>query len=136
MWAVLDRAARGWRGVVMTPAGVRLLQDLRRQLSYPDNPSRRWPTRPSPQPGLVVVTLAHNLLPWVVTIGLGATGLMVAKILRRRLLALPGRLTRAARRHLLHLPRDWPWAGQVLAALAWLRALPPPATPTSRSPAG
>ena len=33
MWAVLDRAARGWRGVVMTPAGVRLLQDLRRQLS-------------------------------------------------------------------------------------------------------
>src|SRR5215217_7212138 len=32
VWAVLDRASRGWRGVVMTPAGVRLLQDLRRQL--------------------------------------------------------------------------------------------------------
>lgn len=117
----------------MTPAGVRLLQDLRRQLSYPDK--EEVPDQTVPQPGLVVVTLAHNLLPWVVTIGLGATGLMVAKILRRRLLALPGRLTRAARRH-LHLPRDWPWAGQVLAALAWLRALPPPATPTSRSPAG
>jgi DNA-binding transcriptional LysR family regulator len=37
VWAVLDRASRGWRGVVMTPAGVRLLQDLRRQLH---NPSR------------------------------------------------------------------------------------------------
>ena len=32
VWAVLDRASRGWRGVIMTPAGVRLLQDLRRQL--------------------------------------------------------------------------------------------------------
>jgi hypothetical protein len=32
-----DRASRGWRGVVMTPAGARLLQDLRRQLH---NPSR------------------------------------------------------------------------------------------------
>ena len=37
VWAVLDRASRGWRGVVMTPAGVRLLQELRRQLH---NPSR------------------------------------------------------------------------------------------------
>jgi putative transposase len=35
VWAVLDRASRGWRGVVMTPSGVRLLQDLRRQLLRP-----------------------------------------------------------------------------------------------------
>ena len=34
-WAVLDRAGRGWRGVVQTPAAVRLLQDLRRQLLHP-----------------------------------------------------------------------------------------------------
>ena len=34
VWAVLDRASRGWRGVVMTPAAVRL-QDLRRQLHHP-----------------------------------------------------------------------------------------------------
>jgi putative transposase len=32
VWAVLDRASRGWRGVTQTPAGVRLLQDLRRDL--------------------------------------------------------------------------------------------------------
>jgi putative transposase len=38
VWAVLDRAGRGWRGVVMTPAGVRLLQDLRRQLSHRSHP--------------------------------------------------------------------------------------------------
>jgi len=32
VWAVLDRASRGWRGLAMTPAGSRLLHDLRRQL--------------------------------------------------------------------------------------------------------
>jgi putative transposase len=34
-WAVLDRASRGWRGLTMTPAGVRQLQDLRRSLLQP-----------------------------------------------------------------------------------------------------
>ncbi|HZT67601.1 MAG TPA: IS256 family transposase [Acidimicrobiales bacterium] len=35
VWAVLDRASRGWRGVTMTPAIVRQLQELRRQLLDP-----------------------------------------------------------------------------------------------------
>jgi putative transposase len=35
VWAVLDRASRGWRGVVMPPAAVRLLQELRRDLHPP-----------------------------------------------------------------------------------------------------
>jgi putative transposase len=35
VWAVLDRASRGWRGVTQTPAGLRLLQDLRRDLFDP-----------------------------------------------------------------------------------------------------
>ncbi len=35
VWAVLDRASRGWRGVVMTPAAVRQLQELRAQLLGP-----------------------------------------------------------------------------------------------------
>ena len=34
-WAVLDRASRGWRGLTMTPAGLRQLQDLRRSLLHP-----------------------------------------------------------------------------------------------------
>ena len=32
VWAVLDRASAGWRGFTMTPAGLRLLADLRRSL--------------------------------------------------------------------------------------------------------
>src|SRR6266508_641057 len=75
---------------------------------------------------LVVAALAHNLLRWVATIGLGSTDLVVAKTLRRRLLAIPGRLTRSARRRLLHLPTDWPWAQRFLAALARLQAIPLP----------
>jgi transposase-like protein len=31
VWAVLDRASKGWRGLEMTPAVVRQLQDLRRR---------------------------------------------------------------------------------------------------------
>lgn len=35
VWAVLDRASRGWRGVDMNPRAVRRLQDLRRELFGP-----------------------------------------------------------------------------------------------------
>ena len=35
VWAVLDRASRGWRGLTMTADGLRLLQDLRRSLLDP-----------------------------------------------------------------------------------------------------
>ena len=53
---------------------------------------------------LVLTTLAHNLLRWTSQLGLSTSGLVVAKTLRRRLLTLPGRLTRSARRRRLHLP--------------------------------
>ena len=35
VWAVLDRASRGWRGMNMTTTGTRLLAELRRQLLDP-----------------------------------------------------------------------------------------------------
>jgi putative transposase len=41
VWAVLDRASRGWRGVNTTNTGLRLLHDLRRQLLDPPTPIRR-----------------------------------------------------------------------------------------------
>jgi putative transposase len=44
-WAVLDRASRGWRGLTMTPAGLRLLHDLRRSLL---EPPRQVQPRPTP----------------------------------------------------------------------------------------
>jgi putative transposase len=49
VWAVLDRASRGWRGVTQTPAGVRLLQDLRRDLRLP---SHRQPDKEVTHPSI------------------------------------------------------------------------------------
>jgi len=39
VWAVLDRASRGWRGVTMTPAALRRLQNMRRDLCGAETPS-------------------------------------------------------------------------------------------------
>jgi putative transposase len=39
VWAVLDQAAKGWRGLAMTPKVLRRLQDLRRELHGQPSPS-------------------------------------------------------------------------------------------------
>jgi hypothetical protein len=76
---------------------------------------------------LILVCLAYNLLRWTAILGLGIRDeLVVAKTLRRTLLALPGRLTRSARRFTLHLPARWPWAHTFTMALARLRCIPDP----------
>jgi len=97
------------------------IRDLKHGAGLRHCPSGSFPANAA---WLVIATLAHNLLRWTAIIGLGSTDLMVAKTLRRRLLHLPGRLTRSARRRLLHLPTDWPWATQFLHALTRLRAIP------------
>ena len=74
----------------------------------------------------VLAALAHNLLRWTTILGLPGATVRVARTLRRRLLAMPGRLTRTARRWTLHLPARWPWQNDFNAALARLRALPEP----------
>src|SRR5262249_39502107 len=45
VWAVLDRASRGWRGLTMTADRLRLLPDPRRSLPEPPPPP------PGPPPG-------------------------------------------------------------------------------------
>jgi Transposase DDE domain group 1 len=72
----------------------------------------------------VTACLAHNLLRWTSLIGLPGTTVRAARTLRRRLLALPGRLTRSARQWTLHLPARWPWQHDFIRALARIRALP------------
>ena len=48
VWAVLDRASRGWRGFTMTAAGLRQLQDLRRSLLDPPRQLRPGTTAKIP----------------------------------------------------------------------------------------
>jgi hypothetical protein len=72
----------------------------------------------------VIACLAHNLLRWTSVIGLPASTVRAARTVRRRLLALPGRLTRSARQWTLHLPARWPWQHDFIRALARIRGLP------------
>jgi hypothetical protein len=72
----------------------------------------------------VISALAHNLLRWTSLIGLPDQTVRAARTIRRRLLALPGRLTRSARQWTLHLPARWPWEADFIRALARIRALP------------
>ena len=72
----------------------------------------------------VIGALAHNLMRWTTLIGLPGETVRTARTLRRRLLELPGRLTRSARRFTLHLPARWPWQEAFVEALSRIRALP------------
>ena len=72
----------------------------------------------------VIAALAHNLLRWTTLIGLPDTTIPTARTLRRRLLTVPGRITRTARTVTLRMPARWPWETQFLTALERLRAVP------------
>lgn len=72
----------------------------------------------------VIAALAHNLLRWTTLIGLPDTTIPTARTLRRRLLNIPGRITRTARQQTLRMPTRWPWATHFLTALQRLRAVP------------
>ncbi len=72
----------------------------------------------------VLASLAHNMVRWVASLGMGQHGPVVMKTIRRKFLAVPGRLTTRSRRRRLHLPTNWPWATEWTACFERLRALP------------
>ena len=72
----------------------------------------------------VIACLAHNLLRWTQLLGLPGETIRTARTLRRRLLAMPRRLVRSARRFTLRLPARWPWQRSFVEALERLRSLP------------
>jgi len=56
VWAVLDRASRGWRGMTMTPAATRVLADLRHQQLDPPTPIQATADpEPAPPPAVEAV---------------------------------------------------------------------------------
>ncbi|MEX0849898.1 MAG: IS1380 family transposase [Gaiellaceae bacterium] len=75
---------------------------------------------------LELVLIGQDLLCWTQRLLLAGTELARCepKRLRYRLLHVAGRLTRHARRLVLHLPRTWPWQRELLGAFERLRALP------------
>lgn len=75
---------------------------------------------------LELVLIGQDLLAWTQLLLLAGSELARCepKRLRYRLLHVAARLTRHARRLVLHLPRAWPWRRELLAAFERLRALP------------
>ncbi|MDQ3380598.1 MAG: IS1380 family transposase [Actinomycetota bacterium] len=75
---------------------------------------------------LELVLIGQDLLCWTQRLLLsdGELARCEPKRLRYRLLHVAARLTRHARRIVLHLPRAWPWQRELVAAFERLRALP------------
>ncbi|MDQ2897373.1 MAG: IS1380 family transposase [Actinomycetota bacterium] len=77
---------------------------------------------------LCLVLIAHDLIAWTQALLLtGALSKAEPKRLRYRLLHVAARLAFHGRRARLRLQRNWPWAGELAAAFAKLKALPAPA---------
>jgi hypothetical protein len=76
---------------------------------------------------LQCAVLAHNLIRWTAILGNIRVGdeLTVARTMRTRLVAMPGRLVNRAGRIILRLPTRWPWADTFTTALDTLRLLRP-----------
>jgi len=74
---------------------------------------------------LELVLAAQDLTCWAQALLLtGALAVAEPKMLRYRLLHVAGRIVHHARRTILRLQRSWPWAIELAAAFARLRALP------------
>lgn len=74
---------------------------------------------------LEIVALAHDLIVWTQTLALaGEIAKAEPKRLRYRLLHVAGRLAFHSRKAKLHLQDTWPWASELVAAFAKLKALP------------
>jgi hypothetical protein len=95
------------------------IRDLKEGVALNHMPSGRFAANAA---WLALNVLAHNLMRWVTRLGLGDL-LLRTKTVRSRYVSVPGRRARSARRTLLHLPSEWPWAEAFIAALERLRAL-------------
>ena len=72
-----------------------------------------------------IVALACELLAWMQMIALaGPARRWEPKRLRLRVFTVAGRLVRGGRRLRLRLAERWPWAGEAVAAMSLLQAIP------------
>lgn len=76
---------------------------------------------------LQCAVLAHNMIRWTTIAGKIRVDnqLVVARTLRTRLLAIPGRLINRSGQPTLRMPTNWPWSTPFTTALNSLRGLEP-----------
>jgi hypothetical protein len=76
---------------------------------------------------VAISALAQDLLAWCARLALPTPAASYEpKRLRLRILAVAGRIVRTARRRVLHIDPDWPWANTITTAHARLATLPAP----------
>jgi hypothetical protein len=75
---------------------------------------------------LACAVLAHDLVRWTARFGglHPESELTVARTIRSRVLAFPGRLVNRSGKTVLRLPERWPWRRDVTNALCRIRSLP------------
>jgi hypothetical protein len=105
-------------------AGVELaIRDLKEGAGLEHCPSGHFSANGA---WLACAVLAHNLIRWSARLGdiHPDDQLTVARTVRMRVLALPGRLVNRSGSIVLRLPERWPWAITFTRALDQIRALP------------
>lgn len=76
---------------------------------------------------LAATMIAADLIAWLRLLALpDQLAAAEPKALRYRLLHVPARLTRSARRRRLRIPMSWPWADDIVAVFARIAAIPQP----------
>ena len=75
----------------------------------------------------MLAAISADLIAWLRLLALnGELAKAEPKALRYRLLHVPARLTRAARRRRLRLPQSWPWTPPIVEAFTKIAAIPAP----------
>ncbi|MGH3265143.1 MAG: IS1380 family transposase [Trebonia sp.] len=75
----------------------------------------------------ICAAICHNLLRAAGTLASPRHGIARGATLRRHLIAVPARLARPQRRHVLHLPEHWPWANHWISL--WVNVFRPATGP-------
>lgn len=78
---------------------------------------------------VAIAAITHNLLRAAAGLIGGRLSTVRAQTLRTRIIGVPARIAHRARRLILHLPRQWPWAKEF--ARLWQAALSPPTRSSS-----
>ena len=74
-----------------------------------------------------ISAVAQDLLAWCARLALPAPATSYEpKRLRLRILAVAGRIVHTARRRVLHIDPNWPWANTIITGHARLATLPAP----------
>jgi hypothetical protein len=87
-------------------------------------PSREYAIN---QTWIQLAAIAADLIAWLQLLALdGDLVTAEPKLLRFRMLHVPARLTRGARRRRLRIPANWPWAAEITEAFRQIMIIPAP----------